>query len=341
MSNLSGSQDDGEVSMNSPGDHIVRAAVYAQGGRVTDIALEEAGDWMNYPDHFVWIGMHEPNEAALRLLQRQFALHDLAVEDALHAHQRPKAERYGETLFLVARTADLVGGRLCIGETHVFAGKGFVVTVRHGPSPSYAQVRERCEATPGLLHHGEDFVLYAILDKIVDHYFPILDALEPEVNALEELLIRCPPSVQHIERIYQLRRDLAALRRAVAPLMEVCSRLERLSFPMIDAPMHPYYRDVHDHVIRLSESIETLREILTFAFEAGMMVATSRQSDTTRRLAAWAAMLAIPTAIAGIYGMNFEFMPELTWRYSYFVLLGVMALLEVVLFRRFRRLGWL
>jgi len=320
---------------------VIAAAAYAEGRRVADIAIEDAGAWARKDGHFVWIGLYEPAEELLRCIQAQFGLHALAVEDALNAHQRPKLEVYGETLFVVLRTARLLDGQIGFGETHIFVGDGFVVSVRHGASASYGQPRAIAEASPDLLRHGEDYVLYAIMDFVTDNYLPILDALESETGSLEQTMLLRSPKSNDIERIYQLRRDLANLRRAAAPLQDVCLKLDRLDLPVIDAEVRPYYHDVHDHVIRINESIDTLREVLSFAFEAGMMTAAARQNDVTRKLAAWAAMLAVPTAIAGVYGMNFEHMPELKWEYGYYGILAVIAVLVVGLYTRFKKLGWL
>ncbi len=324
----------------SPGT-IIASVAYREGRRVAEVPLSEAGAWAARDGHFVWIGLYEPDEAQLKEAQRQFGLHELAVEDALHAHQRPKVEIYGDSLFIVLRTAQLEGGRVAFGETHLFAGRGFVVSVRHGASTSYGPVRARCESTPRLLRHGEDFVVYAIMDFVVDCYFPILDQLEGEVEAMEAVLLQRPPLAGELERIHQLRRDLERLRRVASPLLEVCSRLERIDVPIIDDDVRPYYRDVQDHVIRVNESIGSLRELLSFVFESSMMLAASRQNDVTRKLAAWAAILAVPTAIAGIYGMNFEHMPELKWPLGYPTALAVIAALCITLYRRFRRAGWL
>jgi magnesium transporter len=320
---------------------IVASVAYAEGKRVCDIPIEEAGNWINRPGHVVWIGLYEPEIDMLRLIQKQFGLHELAVEDALHAHQRPKVELYGETLFVVVRTAQRTGDELGMGETHIFIGRGFVISIRHGASTSYAEVRSRCETRPRLLRHGEDYILYSILDFVVDNFFPVLDCLEPEVAALEEAMMKRPPTATDVQRIYRLRRELQSLHRAAAGLQEVSLRLERLDMAIIDAEIRPYFRDVHDHVIRVNETVETYREMLSFSFEAGMMLAAGRQNDVTRTLAAWAAMLAVPTAIAGIYGMNFEHMPELKWDYGYFAVLGVIAVLVIGLYARFKRMGWL
>ncbi|PWC33209.1 magnesium/cobalt transporter CorA [Azospirillum sp. TSO35-2] len=322
-------------------DAVVASAVYRDGRRVADVAITEAGAWAAKEGAFVWIGLWEPDEALLMEVKRQFGLHELAVEDALHAHQRPKIEVYGDSLFMVLRTARLENDALVLGETHVFAGRGYVVTVRHGASSSYSPVRARCESAPHLLKHGEDFVVYTIMDYVVDCYFPVLEQMAGLVDELDAMLIVRPPGTAEIERIHQLRRDLERLRRNASPLLEVCSRLERFELPIIDPVIRPYYRDVHDHVIRVNEQIGSLREVLSFAFETSMILAAARQNDVTRKLAAWAAILAVPTAIAGLYGMNFEHMPELHWRYGYPAVLAAIAVTCVALYVRFRRTGWL
>jgi magnesium transporter len=320
---------------------VVASAAYCEGRRIADVPIAEAGAWAAKEHHFVWIGLWEPDEALLMQVKQQFGLHELAVEDALHAHQRPKVDVYGDSLFMVLRTARLEKGELVLGETHVFAGRGYVVTVRHGASTSYSPVRARAESAPHLLKHGEDFIVYTIMDYVVDCYFPVLDQMATTVDELDALLIARPPSMTEIERIHQLRRDLERLRRNASPLLEVCSRLERFDLPMIDPAIRPYYRDVQDHVIRVNEQIGSLREVLSFAFETSMILASARQNDVTRKLAAWAAILAVPTAVAGLYGMNFEHMPELHWRYGYPAVLVVIVAVCAALYVRFRRMGWL
>jgi magnesium transporter len=327
------------VPTRRPG--VVAAGVYCGGRRVANIAIEEAGEWARRPGHVVWIGLLEPSNDLLRQVQAQFDLHDLAIEDAGKAHQRPKIDQYGDALFIVARTADLVQGRIDFGETHLFVGRGYVVSVRHGASTSYTAVRERCEARPTALSHGEDYIVYAILDFIVDNYMPVLETVHAEVEAIEDGILSRTLKQAEVERLYLLRRDLLRLRNAVVPLVEVCRRLEHAEFPAIDASMHPLFRDVTDHVRRVQEEIDSLREVLAFAFEASIMTGQSQQTAITRKLASWAAILAVPTAVAGIYGMNFEIMPELRWHYGYFAVLGVILVACGVLFWRFRRLGWL
>jgi magnesium transporter len=320
---------------------LVAAAVYSQGRRIADIAIEDARDWSRRPGHLVWIGLHEPAPALLRQIQAQFGLHDLAIEDAGKAHQRPKIEQYGDGLFVVARTAQMLEGNIAFGETHVFVGQGYVVSVRHGASTSYANVRRRCEAAPNALSHGEDYILYAILDYVVDNYVPVIEAIQGEVDGIEDGILNHSLSLNEVERSYQLRRDLLRLRNAIVPLAEVCRRLEHGDLPAIDPSLQPLFRDVNDHVRRVQEDIESLREVLAFAFEASLMTGQAQQTEITRKLAAWAAILAVPTAIAGIYGMNFKHMPELEWAYGYQAVIAVILLVCGFLYWRFRRDKWL
>ncbi|HEX8164571.1 MAG TPA: magnesium and cobalt transport protein CorA [Beijerinckiaceae bacterium] len=324
---------------NDPG--VVASGVYVGGRRVADVPVDEAGEWAKKPGHVVWIGLHEPSEALLRRVQRQFDLHDLAIEDALHAHQRPKIEQYGESLFIVARTAQMLDGRIAFGETHIFVGRGYVVSVRHGASVSYTAVRKRCEASPKVLSHGEDYILYAILDFVVDNYSPVLETVEAEVEEIEDHVLATALSQAEIERLYTLRRDLQRLRTAVLPLVDVCRRLEHAEMIAIDAAMQPLFRDVTDHVRRVQEEIDSLREVLAFAFEASLMTGQAQQTVITRRLAAYAAMLAVPTAVAGIYGMNFKNMPELQWEYGYFMALGVIVTTVALIYWRLKQVGWI
>jgi magnesium transporter len=319
---------------------VVAAAAYLAGQKVADIPVEEAGEWSRRPGHVVWIGLNEPSVDLMRQLQSEFGLHDLAIEDALKAHQRPKIEQYGQSLFVVARTAQMLDGRIAFGETHLFVGRGYVVSVRHGASTSYAPVRERCEASPQALSDGEDFILYAVLDFIVDNYMPVIEMIQDEVEEIEDRILAGSSSQDQVARLYQLRRDLLRLRNAAVPLVEVCRRLEQPGLPGVDASMQPLFRDVSDHIRRIQEEIESLREVLNFAFETSLMTGQAQQTEITRRLAAWAAILAVPTAVAGIYGMNFEFMPELRWRYGYFLVLGSILVICGGLYWRFRQNNW-
>jgi magnesium transporter len=329
----------GSVPLREPG--VVAAAAYLGGRRVAEIPIQDAGEWSRRPGHVVWIGLHEPDLDLLRQLQAEFGLHELAIEDALKAHQRPKLEQYGDALFVVARTAQMIDGRIAFGETHLFVGRGYVVSVRHGASTSYTPVRERCEASPKNLSDGEDFILYAILDFIVDNYMPVIDAIQAEVEEIDECILEGRPSQEQVGRLYQLRRDLLRLRNAAVPLVEVCRRLEQPGLPGVDPAMQPLFRDVSDHIRRVQEEIESLREVLAFAFETSLMTGQAEQTEIARRLAAWAAILAVPTAVAGVYGMNFEYMPELHWKYGYFFVLGLTIAVCTVLYWQFRKNRWL
>lgn len=320
---------------------VVAAGVYENGRRLRDIAIEEAGACAREAGHVVWIGLKEPPAELLLRVQAQLDLHPLAIEDAAKAHQYPKLERYGDAFFVVARTAQLSNGEIAFGETHIFFGKGYVVSVRHGASTSYATVRQRAESCPTLLKRGEDYILYSILDFIVDNYLPVVGSIGEEVDALEERLLRKLLNEGETNRLYRLRRELLRLRKAVVPLVEVCQRLEHADDVLIEPQMQPLFRDVHDHVKRVQEEIDSLREVLAFAFEASLMAGQAQQNAVTRKLAAWAAILAVPTAVAGIYGMNFEHMPELEWAYGYPVVLGGIVTLCGLLYIRFRRVGWL
>jgi magnesium transporter len=274
---------------------VVASSAYLAGRRVADIGIEEAEEWSRKAGHVVWIGLHEPSRELLIRVQRQLHLHDLAVEDAEHPHQHPKLEQYGDALFIVARTAQLADGRVAFGETHLFVGKGYIVSIRHGASTSYAAVRRHWESCPAVLAKGEDFILYAILDFIVDNY----------------------------------------------PLVEVCRRLTSAELPQISPAMHVHFRDVTDHIRTVQEKIDSLREVLAFAFEANILVGQGQENAIAKKLASWAAILAVPTAIAGIYGMNFEDMPELRTSLGYPGVLVFMASVCAFLYWRFRKNGWL
>ena len=320
---------------------VVAAAVYHKGKRVTDIALDEGLSWSKKPGHFVWIGLHDPGTEELTNLQRQYDLHDLALEDALQRHTRPKLETFGDALFLVLYSPVLVDGELEFIETQLFAGKGYVISARYGESAPYSQVRQRCEARPLLLEHGEDFVLYALLNFVIEHYRPLMDDYYEELEEIERDTFKRPLAQADIEHIQCLRRNLLRLRRYIGPLAEICQELQSLDFPFIDKHMRPYFRDVAIHVNRLLEDLAALREMADHAIEIGLLLESSRQSLTQRKFAAWAAIRAFPTAVAGIYGMNFENMPELTWQFGYFGVLGLITTGCVGLYVSFKHYGWL
>jgi magnesium transporter len=327
-------------SEHHPGP-VVACAAYARGRRVANVALADISEVLKQEDRFVWIGLYEPDEALLREVQAEFGLHDLAIEDAHLAHQRPKLERYGDSLFIALRTAqpDREHRRIAFGETHLFVGARYVVSVRHGASLSYADVRARCEAQPQLLAKGPGFVLHAIMDFVVDQYFPIVDALEDDLEAVEEEIFNERISRETTMRIYTLKRDLLEIKRGVSPLVDICNRLMRSDLIPDDA--RPYFRDVYDHALRINEKVDSLRELLGTALEANLSLTTIAQNEATKRITGWAAIFAIPTMIAGIYGMNFEVMPELKWRWGYPLVMTITVALCSALYYRFKRSGWL
>ena len=320
---------------------LIAATVYHDGRRVADIGIDEGGEWAAREGHVVWIGLLEPSDAELRVVQQQFGLNDLAIADAAEPHQRPKLQRYGDSLFVVARTAEMIEERIEFGETHLFVGKGFVVSVRHGPSASYKKVRAHCEASPGSLKRGESYIVYAILDFIVDNYLAVLERVQDEAEKLENELLAERLNPAQVQRLYILRRDLLRLRSGVLPLVEVCGRLERSDLLPMDSKMELLFRDVTDHVRSVQEEIDALREMLAFCFEASLQTSQSQQTVISRRLAAWAAILAVPTAVAGIYGMNFRHMPELETENGYYIVLGLVLLTCFSLYINFRRRDWL
>ena len=320
---------------------VVGCAAYEGGRKIADLDIDKLDAFETGKGRFVWIGLHEPSPELLEKVQKRFGLHELAIEDAHNAHQRPKLEVYAESLFMVLQTAQRVGHATQFGETHVFAGRGYVITVRHGPSSSYKEVRQRCESTPRMLKKGEDFVLYAIMDFIVDNYIPVVDCMEAEIDELEEEVFKRAFRRDTVEQIYQLKRDLLELRRKVAPVVDIANRLMRFDLPVVDKDTHPYFRDVLDHAIRVNDSVDYLRELLNSALEVNLLLASVDQSEITKKLASWAAILAVPTAIAGIYGMNFIDMPELHWAFGYPVVMVLIIGLCGFLYWRFKKVRWL
>jgi magnesium transporter len=323
---------------------VINCAAYAHGRRVADLGLDEVDGYLaSHQEGFVWIGLFEPPAHVLQAVQRQFHLHDLAIEDAYRAHQRPKLEQYGNTLFVVLRTAHVAVGEpeVELGETHVFVGARFVVSVRHGSLRSHVGVRTRCETMPDQLAKGPGYVLYALMDFVVDQYFPIVDTLEEQLEQLEEEIFGGEFSRDTTGRIYRLKRNLLGIKRAVSPLVDVCNRLIRFETTLIPEDTRVYFRDVYDHVIRINEMVDTTRELLTTALEANLSLISVSQNEHTKRLAAWAAIIAVPTMIAGVYGMNFAHMPELRWAYGYPAIVVLMVVLCTALYAGFRRSGWL
>jgi magnesium transporter len=320
---------------------VVAAYLYRQGKRVREVTINEKVDCPTDKSEFVWIGICDPSDDEMQTLKEQYDLHPLAVEDAVNANQLPKVDVYGDQLFVVARTAHLDGDTIDYGETAIFVGHSHIISVRHGSARSHKALRQQLEAAPTLLVHGVDYVLHAILDYIVDGYLPIVEQIEESVLTMEQRIIDAFLGRDEISRIFTLRRHLARFQRVLGPMAEVAGKLVRLDLPCIDANTKPYFSDVLDHVRRVQTMVDGLLQVLTSVFEFSNLLEQQRTGAITRQLAAWAAILAVPTAIAGIYGMNFEHMPELKTEYGYFVVLAVIAVVCTALYVRFRRVGWL
>lgn len=320
---------------------VIAAYLYRNGARVRSVSIDERIDCAHDKSEFVWIGVADPTLAEMEALQRTYDLHPLAVEDAVKANQLPKVDLYGDQLFVVARTAHVEDDSICYGETAIFVGHSHIITVRHDSSRAHLALRQDLEAVPARLAQGVDYVLHAILDFVVDGYLPIIEGIEEEVLAMEQHTIDTFLGHDDITRIFNLRRQLLRFQRILTPMHEVATKFVKQELPCIDAEARPYFSDVRDHVRRVQTMVEDLREILASVFEFSNLLEQQRTGVITRQLAAWAAILAVPTAIAGIYGMNFENMPELRTRYGYFVVLGVISIICALLYARFRKLKWL
>ena len=323
---------------------IINCAVYENGRKRADIHADDISHWLQQPGCFVWVALQDPDAAELAQLQEEFDLHELAVEDARKGHQRPKMEEYGNTLFVVMHLLDpsfQVDSDEPVGELAVFAGPNFVLSVRTRCAQNFMAVRQRCEREPELLQHGAGFVLYALMDAAVDRYFPLLDDFETELEDVEEHIFTPGAARGNIERLYALKRRTGMLRHAVAPLLDVLGKLHGGRVPPVCAGVQEYFRDVHDHVTRIASTTESVRDTIGTAIQVNLSMVTIEESETTKQLAAWAAIFAASTALAGIWGMNFEGMPELKWTYGYPIALSVILTTGVVLYWRFRKAGWL
>jgi magnesium transporter len=322
---------------------IVDCAVYEAGKRrAGELALEDAYEAARARDAFVWIGLFEPTAEEFESVRREFDLHELAVEDAIKAHQRPKLEVYGDSLFLVLKTARWVGepNGVEFGEILVFVGDEFLITVRHGAETELQDVRKALEGRPDLMRSGPSAALHAIVDRVVDDYEPVIEQLDAAIRDAEEDVFsssRTNPA----ERIYGLKRTVLALHGAVFPLLEPVAQVAGGRHDLIHSDLHSYFRDVYDHLTRMATQIASFRELLTNVLTANLTQASVRQNDDVRKISAWAAIIAVPTLITGIYGMNFEHMPELTWTLGYPAALLLMALACVGLYSYFHRVGWL
>ena len=327
-----------DASANQP--MLVNCVAYGPGSTRT-VALDEIGEVLKDSKSFVWVGLHEPDEPLLDRLQRQFDLHALAIEDAHCAHQRTKIEIYGESLFIVAHTAQMEEHKIEFGETHMFLGRNYLVTIRHGASLSYAPARRKCETTPELLTYGPSYALYSVLDFIVDNYFPIVDSFRARLNELEHAILGGEFRQRTVVRLYELKKELVRLQMAVSPLQDVMSQLVRLYPGLVRDEVRPYFRDVGDHAQRINEIAAALRDMLTSAMDVNLMLVGVAQNDVFKRIAGWGLLLTAPVTIASWYGMNFKYMPELDLPYAYPVVFAVTVSACVILYRVLRRANWL
>jgi len=320
---------------------LVNCVAYREGKRIGDVPVEEIGTYVKQPDCFVWVALKAPEPAELDAMQRQFGLHELAVEDARKGHQRPKIEEYGDSLFVVLHTLEVADQELVPGEVDVFVGANYVLSVRSGARQGFANVRARCEREPEHLRHGSGFVLYALMDAVVDRYFPVLQRLDARLETCEDAIFAGSPGRKSVEELYSLKRELTTLQHAVRPLLEATGKLQGARVPHVCLGMQEHFRDVHDHLTRINQSIDSQREMVTAAMSVNLSLISLAENETTKRLAAYGALVAVPTLIAGLYGMNFQNMPELSWSLGYPTAIGAMVAIDAWLFVRLRRAGWL
>lgn len=320
---------------------LVNCVAYTHGQKLSDIAVADISEHLKQPDCFVWVALKDPGADELAAVAAEFDLHELAVEDAHHGHQRPKLEEYGDAMFIAMQLVEPVGDELRVGELAMFVGPQYLVSVRRDAEQGFAEVRRRCELEPQLMQHGAGFVLYALMDTVVDRYVPVLDGLMEEFEDVETRIFGGQSTRANVEQAYTLKRKLMVLDHAVVPLIEVAGKLHGGRVPVVCAGLPDYFRDVYDHVLRLKQSIDTLRDMLTTAISVNLSLITLQETEFTKQLAAYAALVAVPTAIAGVYGMNFRNMPELDWVWGYPMALALMVGIDLYLVYRFRKARWL
>ena len=321
---------------------LINCVAYENGTRLGVLTAVEISDYMQRPGCFVWVSLCDPTPQELDIMQEEFGLHELAVEDARHGHQRPKIDEYEDSLFVVMQILDLTDeGEVDVGEVNIFVGRNYVLSVRQHSKKNFLVVRQRCEREPDLLRQGASFVLYALMDAVVDHYFPIMDRLESELDAIEERIFTKGAARSNIERLYTLKRKIMKIKHAVAPLMEAIGKLAGGRGAEVCINSREYLRDVFDHLTRINASLESIRETIGTAIQVNLSMVAIEEGEVNKKLAAWAGIFAIATALAGVWGMNFEHMPELQWQYGYVFALGLIVSAAAFLYYRFRRAGWL
>ena len=320
---------------------LINCAAYQNGKKLGDIRKEQIHEYLNRPGCFVWVALREGTPEELAEMQKEFGLHELAVEEGSQGHQRPKLEEYGDSLFAVVHTVEVADGELNVGEISIFVGRNYVLSVRNRAREGFSEVRARCEREPHLLKLGAGFVLYALIDTVVDRYFPVLEDLESELEQVERLIFSGAPARENIERLYGLKQKLMELKHAAGPLQETVGKLHGGRVPEVCLGTQEYFRDVYDHLLRINQMIDSLRDMVTTAISVNLSLITMQESETVKRLASYAALVAVPTMIAGIYGMNFKHMPELGWVFGYPMAIALMVAIDGYLFYRFRKTGWL
>ena len=320
---------------------LINCVAYQDGKKLRDIPVDDISEYIKLPNCFVWVALKDAAPIELEKMQEEFGLHELAVEDARHGHQRPKIEEYGSSLFTVLHTVELVDGELLVGEVAVFVEKNYVLSVRTRSRNGFLDVRARCEREPHHLKQGSAFVLYALMDAVVDRYFPVVDALESELDMIEELMFAKTSQRVNVERLYQLKRKVTILKHAVAPLMEAVGKLHGGRVPELSSGFQEYFRDVHDHLQRIIISIDTIRDTISTAIQVNLSMVSIDEGEVQKRLAAYAAIFGVATVFVGIWGMNFEHMPELKWQYGYPLVLSIIVSVCGYLFYRFKKSGWL
>jgi magnesium transporter len=320
---------------------LVNCVAYQNGRKLGDIRKEDISEYVKRPECFVWVALKDPSDAEIAEMEEEFELHELAVEDARHGHQRPKIEEYGNSLFAVLQIPYLRGDEIEVGEASIFVGPNYVLSIRRGAEPGFAAVRERAEREPELLQHGAGFVFYAIMDNVVDRYFPLVDQLEVELEKVERRIFAEQTSRANAEQLYELKHKLMVVRHAIEPLIESVHKLYGGRVPHVCIGTQEYFRDVYDHLLRVSTQLDGLRDMVITALSVNMSMISLGHAEVMKGLAGYAALIAVPTLVAGIYGMNFDKMPELRWPWGYPMAIAVMVVADVFLYRRFRKIGWL
>ncbi|UGQ47350.1 magnesium/cobalt transporter CorA [Massilia endophytica] len=320
---------------------LINCVAYQDGRKLADVPVADISEYVSRPDAFVWVALRDAQPDELALMQEEFGLHELAVEDAQRGHQRPKIEEYGDSLFVVVKTVELEDEELQVGEVDIFVGRNYVLSSRQNSSHGFLGVRARAEQEPELLRQGAAFVLYALMDAVVDRYFPIVDLFETELEAIEERIFIQGSQRANIERLYELKRKVMTLRHAVAPLLDAIGKLHGGRVPAICANTQEYFRDVHDHLYRINGTLDTMRDTIGTAIQVNLSMVALEEGEVNKRLAAWAAIFAALTAFAGIWGMNFKYMPELNSPYGYPIALLLMFGTSFYLYRRFKKANWL